>query len=363
MYDLMRRNLKRWFAGHTLALAWATGALVIGFFIIFYCQGPWWLDGDRLRALGTSQPAAQHAALDRNRSQILKIAAGAGAFTALVYTARKHTLDRSSHALDEQAQMTDRYIKAVEQLASPAADVRLGGIYALGRITTDSPADRLMVREVLAAYLRHHSPTTEPDESAPRTPNPHHRQSVDIGASLTVLARSTGERGDSRLDLRHSHLDGIEIIGGNGLNRANIAVSCLYRINWVNLSLKETNFYRCNLVRAGILSCDVSGAHLVEANMERALLYDSTFDGTIFLGANLTGANLLKADLSGALHLTAEQLSTAGIGLSTKLPLHLQDDAWVQARLTECATWAPQWDWDSLLPPPPAPTGSVKRAV
>ncbi|MGW7218175.1 pentapeptide repeat-containing protein [Streptomyces collinus] len=64
------------------------------------------------------------------------------------------------------------------------------------------------------------------------------------------------------MDLRHSHLSGIEIIGGGGLSRANIALSCLFRINFVNLSLEETNFYRCNLVRAGLLSCDLSRAHL-----------------------------------------------------------------------------------------------------
>ncbi|MGW7218174.1 hypothetical protein [Streptomyces collinus] len=174
----MRSRLLRWFAGHALVLTWTTSASIVGLFILFYCQGPWWLDGDRLRVLGRSQPTAQHAALDRDRSQILKMAAGAGAFIALVYTARKHALDRKSHALEEQTQITDRYIKAVEQLASEAADVRLGGIYALGRITADSPTDGLMVREVLAGYLRHHPPTTEYDVNVPPTPDPYLRHGV-----------------------------------------------------------------------------------------------------------------------------------------------------------------------------------------
>ncbi|MGW1214451.1 pentapeptide repeat-containing protein [Streptomyces sp. NPDC002499] len=210
-----------------------------------------------------------------------------------------------------------------------------------------------MVREVLAAYLRHHSPTSILGEDVPRTPDPHHARSVDIGASLTVLTRDAGDSEDFRLDLRRTDLAGIEIIEGDGLSRANVALSRLYDVNWVKLSLKNTNFYRCNLVRAGILGCDLSEAHLVEVNLERAILHGSTYDGTRFRNVNLTGTNLLEVDLSGALHLTAEQISAAGIGPSTKLPASLQEDPWVCARLAECATWASQWNWDGLRPPAP----------
>jgi hypothetical protein len=73
-------------------------------------------------------------------------------------------LDRNAHALNEQSHITDRYIKAVEQLGSSSVDVRLGGIYALGRIMRDSDTDRQMVVEVLAAYLRHHSSTPDAPE-------------------------------------------------------------------------------------------------------------------------------------------------------------------------------------------------------
>ena len=73
------------------------------------------------------------------------------AFTAfgLIYTAK--TLQAA-----QEGQITDRYTKAVEQLASPAVDVRLGGIYALQRLAADSPRDRSTVRNVLAAFVRHH---------------------------------------------------------------------------------------------------------------------------------------------------------------------------------------------------------------
>jgi len=150
------------------------------------------MDAARLHALGNADIAAQHTALDKDRSQILKVAAGLGAFIALIYTARKHSLDRRAHALNEQGQITERYIKAVEQLGSSSVDVRLGGIYALGRIMTDSGTDRVVVTEVLAAYLRHPSPTAQASGEPPAVPEaqPGERLSVDIGAALIVLSRS-----------------------------------------------------------------------------------------------------------------------------------------------------------------------------
>jgi hypothetical protein len=54
---------------------------------------------------------------------------------ALIYTARELSLAR-------QGQVTDRYIKAIEQLGSDKwLDVQIGGIYALERIARDSPRD------------------------------------------------------------------------------------------------------------------------------------------------------------------------------------------------------------------------------
>jgi hypothetical protein len=59
--------------------------------------------------------------------------------------------------LDRDANRTDRYTKAVEQLGDddkPA--VQLGGVYALERVAQDSPRDRPVAIEVLAAFVRQH---------------------------------------------------------------------------------------------------------------------------------------------------------------------------------------------------------------
>jgi len=58
--------------------------------------------------------------------------------------------------------VTDRYTKAIEQLGSKEIDVRIGGIYALERIAYDSERDHPTVMEVLATFVRDHSPEQWP---------------------------------------------------------------------------------------------------------------------------------------------------------------------------------------------------------
>src|ERR1051326_4057166 len=100
----------------------------------------------------SAQPpgALYETALDNARGRLLTLSAGLVAGGALVFTALNFNLlrrnseqtdQRRTHELTEQGQITDRYTKAVEQLGSDKLDVRIGGIYALERITRDSPND------------------------------------------------------------------------------------------------------------------------------------------------------------------------------------------------------------------------------
>jgi hypothetical protein len=54
----------------------------------------------------------------------------------------------------EDKQITERFTKAVEQLASQEITVRLGGIYALERIANNSEDDHWTIMEVLTAFVR-----------------------------------------------------------------------------------------------------------------------------------------------------------------------------------------------------------------
>jgi hypothetical protein len=84
----------------------------------------------------------------------------------------QHTLDATQQQLNltEQGQVTDRYIRAVEQLGHEKAPVRLGALYSLEHLAQDNPEYRQTVVDILCAYLRmpYSLPTrTKPDAEQP----------------------------------------------------------------------------------------------------------------------------------------------------------------------------------------------------
>ncbi|RSD13871.1 pentapeptide repeat-containing protein [Amycolatopsis eburnea] len=110
---------------------------------------------------------------------------GAGGFIALLLAARRqqtaeHDLatKRNDLLLREQAnedarhdaaerRISDRYLKAAEQLGAEKAPVRLAGLYALERLAQDNPAHRQTIVNVISAYLRMpYDPVAEDDRRA-----------------------------------------------------------------------------------------------------------------------------------------------------------------------------------------------------
>ena len=80
-------------------------------------------------------PKNRAAAEASTRTGLITGLAGLAALGGLAVTT--HT-----YRLAEQGHLTDRYTKAIEQLGSATLDVRLGGIYALEQIATDSRQTR-----------------------------------------------------------------------------------------------------------------------------------------------------------------------------------------------------------------------------
>jgi hypothetical protein len=64
----------------------------------------------------------------------------------------RRTLD-----VTRREQVSDRYLRAVEQLGSDVLEVRIGAIYALERVTADSARDQPIVMAVLSAFIRERS--------------------------------------------------------------------------------------------------------------------------------------------------------------------------------------------------------------
>ncbi|MFD8534145.1 pentapeptide repeat-containing protein [Streptosporangium canum] len=160
---------------------------------------------------------------------------GGVVFTALGLWYTAQTLNTT-----QQGQITDRYTKAIEQLGSTKSDVRLGGIYALQRLTTDSTRDRDSIRNVLSAFVRNHDGCAlQPGEKTPpercsdagEDNGSYVRLPADVVAALTIAPTlaAFAESGDviDRADFSFSRFPKADLIGaklrGADLRGANLS--------------------------------------------------------------------------------------------------------------------------------------------
>jgi len=196
--------------------------------------------------------------------------------------------DAREREANKNTHVRELFTRAVDQLASDNGTVRLGGIYALERIATDSPPDQRTVMEVLSAFIRMRStdPALRPPAPADgEPPAPPVRPAADMRAAVQVLARLPHRDGVPRGDLTGADLTG---------------PASLDRLDLTNANLAGAWLVGANLTRARLEGANLTGAGLFRANLTRAMLY----------GANLTEA-------AG---LVQEQVDTARGDERTQLP-------------------------------------------
>jgi len=102
---------------------------------------------------------ARLSAVTTTRAALLAGFVGLGALGTFWLNSRVYRITARTFELTERGHLTERYSKAIEQLGDEKLDVRLGGIYALEQIATDSPRtrDQATIVEVLSAFVRVHS--------------------------------------------------------------------------------------------------------------------------------------------------------------------------------------------------------------
>jgi hypothetical protein len=297
------------------------------------------------------------------RATILQALGGLALLGTLYFSARTLRLNR-------RGQLTERFTKAIEQLASEKLAVRLGGIYALEQIALDSEELHWPVMEVLTAYLRENSathsarsvidaleayergqPLAWPPEEA-HTMQP--KLATEVQAIATVLGRRPEyrrrqeEKSGRRLDLAgvwlpkavlaNAHLERAHLNGAH-LEWSILIGTHLDRAHLLDVHLEGAVLKRARLVGAVLDHCQLRRADLHGANLERAKLWDAHLEsadlsdaqlqGVVLRTAHLAGANLRGANLEGT-DLTAMQLQEVVVDGSTVLPEHLAnrpDDA------------------------------------
>jgi hypothetical protein len=296
-------------------------------------------------------------ALDAVRGRALAVGTGLAALVAVYYTARnadtaRKALQQSTDSarrtaeLTEQGQVTERYTKAIEQLGNrDSLDVRIGGIYALERIATDSVRDHPTVMEVLTAFIREHAATyhssapltatadkATPPSSPPGTASPR-RPAADVRAALTVISRRVIMQDGPPIDLSGADLSGAELryarLRGAHLRNAKLVGADL---SYADLNRAATSIYPepTNLVGADLRDAKLTQAGLTHANLAMANLTGAYLSGADLTGANLTDANLTDADLAGAnlnmANLTGTNLTGANLTNTGLAEVTLSDD-------------------------------------
>lgn len=204
--------------------------------------------------------------------------------------------------IGRQGQITDRYSKAVDQLASRSVEVRIGSIYAMERIAKNSAADRDAILFLLGAFVRIHSPWPVGAPDGPQHPTvavdedlPWMRvRAPDIQAAMGTLGRLPRSREEpaislSRVDLRSVALQGSHL-NGSRFRYTNLARSVLGGV-WLE---------HADLTAADLRLANLDHAHLAEANLSRASLQGANLRHADLRHANLRGANLDGAQLTGS---------------------------------------------------------------
>ena len=237
--------------------------------------------------------------------------------------------------ISREGQVTERFTRAVDQLGSEHLDVRLGALYALGRIARDSPGDRRTIAEVLTAYIRQRAPwpPTQPGQYRadwPLDQQPDLRtRAPDVQAAFTVLGRgpfpkpvsyeaTEADRLDLRtLDLRRADLHGANLhgarLGGANLHGARLRGADLRRAVLDRADLRGAVLDGADLRGAVLNGADLQSARLVAADLRGANFFFAKLQGAQLGGADLQGAVLVAADLQGAV-LRGAKLQGAQLG-------------------------------------------------
>ncbi len=263
-------------------------------------------------------------------------------------TQKKNEADREQA---QEKQVTELYVKAIDQLGSNKLEVILGGIYALERIARDSKKDKGPILEVLTAYVRENAPWPPEDPALARKRRPWTKKSqkvtspakevkpgagrpepgknekgeeskpepdTDIQAMLTVIGRlgpANDDQGEPQpLDLRRTDLRGADLWG------AHLEGAVLMRAHLEGASLAGAHLEGASLAGAHLEGANLMGAHLEDAYLWEAHLEKADLSEAHLERADLTDAHLEGANLEGAYGLTQAQIDVAYCGEHTKLP-------------------------------------------
>jgi hypothetical protein len=142
--------------------------------------------------------------------------------------------------VSQDCQITERFTRAIDQLGNEKIEIRLGGIYALERISNESEKDYWPIMKILAAYIREKSyikeNTVTEDYEKQEKDKP---LSTDIQVILDLICKHEHSFNEM-LDLRNSnlhnaqlfkaHLEGANLMGAHLEGAINLTIDQLSKV-------------------------------------------------------------------------------------------------------------------------------------
>jgi len=267
-----------------------------------------WIPKLQLLAIPFKSPAERFGAENDARKTVATLIGGIAIFVSF-YTAQQQL------GVQQQVQFTDRYTKAIEQLASsdgggtPKLAIRVGGLYALEQIMNTSEAQHLSILEVLCAYVR--------ESSLDQKLKPNDGLRADTRVALTIIGRrerdleltSERKRGwrlfkAAIIDREFLNAFTIEHVRPHlDLSGSNLANADLSHLVLAGADLSDSRLSGCR-----VLFTDIRQARFARADLSGCVIASSLED------ADLSGANLEGALISGKVK--GATLRDANIGLS-----------------------------------------------
>ena len=152
----------------------------------------------------------------------------------------------------ERTLLNERYQKGIDMLASDDLIVRLGGIFALKRLSEERPEDyHPDVVKLLSLFIRQSKHDRNKAEER------HYSEDLQAAINFLKLRRTYHRRIESLegykiLDLSGADLEGLDLSEGN-LNNTNFDDAKL-----ANANLSKTKFRGCSLKCTDLTNADVS---------------------------------------------------------------------------------------------------------
>jgi uncharacterized protein YjbI with pentapeptide repeats len=265
---------------------------------------------------------------DEARRTLAQVILGVfSAFILFLTWRRARAADETLKVAREQ-HVTDRLSKAIEQLGAseetrPVVEIRIGAIYALERLSMDSPRDYWAIVNILGEYLSQHARPENLQATTLKTFLNTNFIRSDLKASLTVLGR---RRDPSpclgfRLRLVNCYLPWTTIAGNfertdmvncdfsrGGFLMADFSLSSIGRVDFRNCELYRVKFDHTNQGFVSYEGSKMEGVSFCDATLSRVDFRGAACLWVDFRGAKLAFVNIAGCDLSTSFGITAEML-------------------------------------------------------